>query len=201
MTRFLLIRHAQTASAGIKLTGRLPEIPLTAEGRSQSECLIARLSGLKIQALYSSPLERALQTASFLAHDRGLPVQAADAFTEVDFGDWTGREIQSLESDPLFRGFQEDRESARIPGGESMTEVQARAAGEIQALAGRHPDATVAIVSHADVLRAALCRFLGLSLNHMLNFQLDPCSLSVLDLYPDTARITLLNSTGQLLRS
>jgi broad specificity phosphatase PhoE len=198
MTRFLLIRHARTSVAGIRLTGRMPDIPLTTEGLAHAEHLVQRLRTAEIRALYSSPLDRARQTACPLARDRRLPVHISQAFGEVHFGDWTGRDIASLEHDSVWRQFHADREATRIPGGESMAEVQDRAVRELCALAARHPHDTVAVFSHADVIRAAVCHFLGLRLNYMLKFQIDPCSISVLEIYPDAAQIVLLNCPGSI---
>ncbi|HCC57592.1 MAG TPA: hypothetical protein DEQ47_10070 [Solibacterales bacterium] len=198
MTRFLLIRHARTAVAGVKLTGRMPDIPLTTQGLEQAEELVHRLRTAEIRALYSSPLDRARQTACALSRERRLPIHISPAFGEVHFGDWTGREIASLEHDSVWRQFHADREGTRIPGGELMSEVQDRAVRELHTLAARHPHATIAIFSHADVIRATVCHFLGLRLNHMLKFQIDPCSISVLEMYPDAAQIALLNCVGSI---
>src|SRR5918992_2747326 len=102
MTTFLLIRHATNSWVGKRLAGDIPGVPLNDEGRDQARRLVDRLRGVRIDAIYSSPLERAIDTAEPLASALGLAVRARHRLIEVGFGQWTGREIASLESDPLW---------------------------------------------------------------------------------------------------
>ena len=118
--------------------------------------LVQRLAGEKIDAIYSSPLERARETAAPLAEVRGLSVQIAPALLEIDFGDWTGCSLEDLRTREEWKRFVAFQSSVRIPGGESMAEVQSRMVGFVQRLAHEHPDSTLALFSHGDPLRTVL---------------------------------------------
>ena len=124
MTKFFLIRHAATETAGKRLSGRKPGVHLNAEGQAQAESLAQRLSGVGISAIYNSPLERAIETAEPLARLLNLDHARCENFLEIDFGRWTGCAVTDLENDPEFKLFNSFRSCTRIPGG-----VDARSPG------------------------------------------------------------------------
>jgi probable phosphoglycerate mutase len=107
----------------------MPGVRLGPEGRRQSEALAARLSRERIAAIYSSPLERAQETAQPIAAQLGLDVKTLDDVTDIEFGSWSGGTFQSLDQDPRWAVWNTERGIARPPGGESMLEVQCRAVG------------------------------------------------------------------------
>jgi broad specificity phosphatase PhoE len=156
-----------------------------------------RLSGVVLAGIYSSPLERALETAAPLALRQRLDVQVAAGFTEIDFGEWTGRTLAELDQLPDWRRFNSFRSGTRIPGGENMADVLARVLQEIDRLCKRHPGTNdpVAVVSHGDVLRVLLAHALGVSPDHMQRLELSPASISILQLEYHGPRVLLLNST------
>lgn len=198
MTRFLLIRHGLTEHVGHVLSGRLPGVHLNDAGRRQAEALAERLAGLPIAALYSSPLERARATAAPLARRLGQEVRIEDGLNEIDIGAWTGRRFTELHDDPLWQRFNRFRSGTRAPGGELMSEVQARMATTLERLHARHPDDYVAVVSHADPLRAVLLHYAGMPLDFFLRLEISPTSVSVLDLHDHGAVILRLNDSGAL---
>lgn len=198
MTKFLLIRHGQTDFTGKLLLGRQPGISLNDEGREQARKIAHRLSGMPITAIYSSPIERVSETAAPLAEAHNLPCNISEAFLELDFGDWTNKSIKDLEGDDQFRLFNEFRSSARIPGGEMMLEAQMRIVLGLEKLRHEHPDQTVAVVSHADIIKSAICYYAGIHLDMFHRLEISPASLSILEIYDDTARIMLLNDTSHL---
>ncbi|MBA3658979.1 MAG: histidine phosphatase family protein [Gemmatimonadales bacterium] len=195
MTTFLLVRHGTTDETGQILSGRRP-VHLNAQGRAQAERIPGRLAGAELVAVYSSPLERTVETATPLARALRQPVECLPSLIEVDFGDWTGVEIESLKRQPSWRHFHEFRGGMRIPGGELIAEVAARSVGALAALERVHGDTTVAIVTHADVIRAALAQCLGIPLDLILRLDVDPVSVSVLEFRPWGARLRRLNSQG-----
>lgn len=193
MTRFLLIRHAATDALGQRFSGRLPGVLLNAAGRAQASQLATWLATAPLAAVYSSPLERARATAAPLAAAHGLTPVVDEAFTELDLGEWTDRPFANLQGDPHFHLFNSFRSGARVPGGELMLEAQARAVAGLLRLAGQHPGATVAVVSHSDVLKAAVAYFAGVPLDLMQRLEISPASVSVVEIYAETARIITLN--------
>lgn len=198
MTRFLLIRHANTDAVGKFLTGRNSGVHLNEIGRGQAQDLALRLAGLPFTAVYSSPLERAVQTAEPIATTLHLPTMVCDDFLELDFGEWTGKSFEELGSRREFQVFNSFRSSTLIPGGESMAEAQARIIRGIQKLRAKHPGQTVAVVSHADLIKSALMFFAGMPLDLFQRIEISPASVSIVEVYEETARIVLLNGLGSI---
>lgn len=198
MTRFLLIRHAVTDAVGHTLSGRNTGVPLNREGIAQAQSLARRLGHLPINAVYSSPLERALATAQPIADANGLDVTIMSEFEELHFGQWTGRSFSDLSPEAGFKLFNSFRSSFRIPGGETMLEAQARFLSGMEKLRMRHPEGTIAVVSHSDMIKAAIAHFAGMHLDLMQRIEVSPAAVSIIELYPETARIMLLNHTGDV---
>jgi probable phosphoglycerate mutase len=198
MTTFLLIRHAAPELVADTLAGRLPGIHLSAQGEQQAQRLAARLAPLPIAAVYSSPLERALHTAAPLAACRGLAVHPCEAIADIDYGEWSGQRFDELAGDPRWRRWNEFRSGSPLPHGGLMLEVQVRAILALEEIRRGHPDQVVAVVSHSDVIKAALAHYLGTPLDLLQRIEISPASLSVLAVYDWGARIIRLNDTGDL---
>lgn len=199
MTRFLLIRHATNNTIGKRFAGRMEGVHLNEEGQAQAQRLAERLSSLPIHALYSSPLERAVQTAEPLAKALNLPVVTCEDFIEMNLGQWTNTTFQDLAGEPHFKLFNVFRSCTRIPGGELMLEAQLRMINGLQQLAARHRNQTVAVFSHGDPIKAAVAYYAGIHLDLFQRLEISPASVSVIELYEETARIMLLNHTGEVL--
>jgi probable phosphomutase (TIGR03848 family) len=199
VTSFLLVRHALCDPVGRSIAGRAPGVHLNAKGRLQADELGRRLGDLAISAVYSSPLERALETAGPIAAQQGVPVVEAPGLTEIDFGSWTGKTLQELDQLPQWKDFNIHRSGTRAPEGEGMTDVLARALGEMNRIRAEHDtrEALVTLVSHGDVLRALLAHFLGVSLDLFQRIEISPASVSVVTLENHGPRVLLLNSTGE----
>jgi broad specificity phosphatase PhoE len=196
LSRVLLIRHAAFDGVGRVLAGRSHDVLLNAEGQVQAQLLARALGDEPIAAVYSSPQPRALATAEAIARPHGLQATALDAFDEIDFGDWTGREIASLDGDATWQGFNTARSSTRIPGGELMPEVQARAVQGLLELRRGHGTAAIAIVSHADVIRAVIADALALPLDAMLRLSVDPASISAIEFGDNAPILLFMNRTA-----
>ena len=203
MTVVLLVRHGLTAGTGHVLTGRTPGIPLDDRGREQAEELAARLAGVRLDAIVTSPLERCRQTAEAIAAARGgepLPVKEDEQFAEVNYGDWTGKPLKRLAKDPLWRVVQAHPSAVRFPGedAESLLEVQHRAVQAVRewnARLGR--DAVYLVCSHGDVIKSVIADSLGLHLDLSQRIQVDPCSLSVIRYTPLRPFLVRMNDTGR----
>jgi len=198
MTKFLLIRHAITDAVGKHLSGRMPGVQLNEEGCLQAQQLAQRLVALPLAAIYSSPLERAVQTAEPIARALQLPIIESNAFLELNFGEWTGAGFDSLTGTNTFQRFNTFRSHTRIPGGETMLEAQARFVGGLQQLCTQHNGQAVAIVSHADLIKSAIAYYLGVPLDLFQRIEISPASVSIVEVYEETARVMLLNEVGSV---
>lgn len=189
----LLIRHAETDAVGRRLTGRLPGVFLTAAGQRQAQRLTSRAALRDVSVLYASPQVRAHQTAAPLAAARGLEVQEEAALDEVDFGAWSGRELVDLDTLPAWQAFNAHRAAAAAPGGERMTDVQARVVTLLESLRAVHPEETVALVSHAEVIRSAVLHYLAMSLDLFGRIEIGPASITVLEMSRHGPRFLAIN--------
>jgi probable phosphoglycerate mutase len=160
--------------------------------------LAETLSGVPIRAVYTSPLERALETAEAIARPHGLTPQLSEELGEVRAGSFEGETLADLDRREDWKRFNVFRGGTRAPGGELMIETQARMVRRIDALRQPHDGQVVALVSHADPLRAAIAHFLGISIDMLLRFEISPASVSVLELSDWGARVWCLNRTGEI---
>lgn len=190
----LLIRHAETDAVGVRLAGRAPGHNLNAAGRSAAERLGTALSPLPLAAVYASPRERAQQTAAAVALAHRLTVHTLEAIDELDFGEWTERSFAELEDDPSWHRWNASRGTARIPGGETMLEVQQRVVNALERVAAAHAGETIAAVSHADVIRAALTLWLGIPLDELLQVEVAPASVHAVRFEGEARRVLPVSS-------
>ena len=158
MMNLLLIRHAINDWVGDRLAGWTPGVHLNDEGRAQAATLARRLEKVPLAAVYSSPLERTLETAQPLAQAHSLAVQVREGLGEAQYGDWTGRSLKELKDDKMWPAVQVYPSGARFPGGESMRETQARIVAELDTIRDAHPDQTVVVVSHSDPIKMAVAQ-------------------------------------------
>jgi probable phosphomutase (TIGR03848 family) len=193
MTTFALIRHASHALLGHRIVGRMPGVALSPGGSQEAAALARRLEREPIQALYSSPLERARATAAPIADRLRLEVQVAEELNEIDYGQWTNRALADLRDVPEWRRFNHFRSGSPIPDGESMIEVQDRMLRLIERLCAVHPEQIVALVSHGDVIKATLAYYLGVPLDLFQRIELSPASLSILKVEPHGPEVLLIN--------
>lgn len=184
MTQILLIRHAVNdyVKTG-RLAGWTPGVHLNEEGRAQAEALGKRLADVPIDRLYSSPLERTMETAQAIQqHHPHLEIVTRTDIGEVRYGDWEGEEISKLTGRKMWQIVQQYPSRASFPNGETMREVQARAVNGIEALVAEHPNETVAVVSHADIIKMVLAHYLGMHLDEFQRLVISPASISTLSL-------------------
>jgi broad specificity phosphatase PhoE len=174
MKRVWLIRHGQHDWIGKALVGRKPGVGLNSQGWAQARSIAEKLRDLKLAAIYSSPQQRALETAEPLAAAQGLRVRVDEALDEIDFGEWTGRAFGELAPDPRWERWNSARADGVAPGGEAMCDVQRRVLHAIEALDTEEP---VAFVSHGDVIKAAMLGCMNLSLDGIHSLAVEPGAL------------------------
>jgi probable phosphomutase (TIGR03848 family) len=194
MPTLLLIRHGENDFlATQRLPGRLSGIHLNQEGRKQAAQLAQCLSKLPVRAIYSSPLERAVETAEPLAEALQLKISFRSDLTDIDPGDWTGRSIKSLRRFRLWKGIQETPSRFQFPHGETFVQAQARITKALDAIVMEHPDGLVAIFFHADPIKLAVTHYLGLPLDNFQRLSANPGSVTVLRMDGSTPRLLAAN--------
>jgi probable phosphomutase (TIGR03848 family) len=194
----LLVRHGRTDAAGKRLTGWAPGVHLNEDGRRQAERLVERLDGIRVDAIYSSPLERCRETAAPLAKARRLSVHVRRSLIETGYGDWTGRSIAQVRKTKLWRTVEQVPSAIRFPGGESLLEVQARAVAEVNRIAQDHRKGIVVVVSHADPIRLVIAQVAGAHVDHLHRLVVDTGSICVVALGDGAPRLLKVNDTGDL---
>jgi probable phosphoglycerate mutase len=199
-TTVLLVRHGATATTGTILPGRAPGLHLSERGLAQAEAVAARLKELnkKPVAVYASPLERTKETAAPIAKALGLRTQTERGLLECDFGTWTGKRLAMLAKRPEWRQVQHSPSTFRFPAGESFSEMQLRIWSTLEALAAKHRNRSVVVVSHADPIKAAVTFAQGVPLDLFQRTVISPCSISVLAFTSGTPVVLSVNNTGSL---
>jgi probable phosphomutase (TIGR03848 family) len=183
MTQILLVRHGQNEWVNKKrLAGWIPSVHLNEEGMEQVSNLSQRLVSLPIKAIFSSPLERCIETAQGIAAAQGLEVIESDQFGEVRYGEWEGKKVKKLAKKRSWYAVQHYPSRFQFPSGEALRAVQQRAVDAIEDIAALHQDEMVVIVSHADVIKLVLAYYLGMHIDLFQRIGLSPASVSVLAL-------------------
>jgi broad specificity phosphatase PhoE len=195
-TTLFLVRHAAHDNVGNFLAGRTPGIRLGVEGRAQAGRLGERMRRERFTAVIASPRERTQETAQAVAAPRGLSVQSDDRLDEIDFGNaWTGKSWDALNADPDWVRWNNERDTARTAGGESMGEVQARAVSALADTAQRFAEQAVVLVTHADIIKAVVCHVLDLPLSQVHRFDVNPASITPVVWGDWGAKLLWLNET------
>jgi probable phosphoglycerate mutase len=192
LTAFL-IRHAPHGDVDARLSGRGPGRMLTDEGEALARRLGDAMRGKGLSAVQASPLDRTMQTARAIAEPCGLEAEPVEALNEIDFGDWTGAGFADLAGDPRWRAWNERRADGCCPGGERAADAQRRVVDHLSATAAARPSGTVAMVTHCDIIRAAVAHVLGLTLDHVHRFEVAPASITEIAVEDGAPRLVQLN--------
>ena len=198
MSVFLLIRHASNPAVGKRVTGRMAGVHLNEEGKAQAEILAERLGRISLDAIYSSPLERTVETATPLAERHGLEIRTSENLAEVDIGDWSGMSFDQLVNDPLWKRYNTFRTGTRPPNGELILEVQQRIVVEIERIRSEYPEGIVAIMSHADPIKTVLCYYAGIPPDFLPRLEISLASVSAISINDHGPRILCMNCLGDL---
>ena len=199
MTTVLLVRHGLTALTGPILSGWTPGLHLDDRGRAQVASLGERMRAIPLAAVVTSPLERCRETADAVLSGRepAPPLHVDERIGEVHYGTWTGRPFKELTKDPLWRVVQGHPSAAVFPEGEGLAAMAARASEAVRDWNVRlGPDATYALVSHADVIKALIADALGLHLDSYQRITVDPASLTVIQYAALRPFVIRVNDTG-----
>jgi broad specificity phosphatase PhoE len=197
MTILLLIRHGENDYVVKKrLAGRLPGVHLNDKGREQAQSLVPALSKAPIKAIYSSPLERAYETAQPLAEALGLEITIAPGLNEMNPGVFQGHTLKEVSRRKAWKSTLANPATVNFPEGENFGEAQQRAIDELQTIIAQHPEDVVACFTHADIVRLISVYYLQLPLEGFHRLSADTGSISVIMINKEGhAHILRLNQT------
>ena len=201
--KVMLVRHGETDWNREEIfRGRL-DVELNENGREQARALAEATRTFHIDAIYSSPLSRSLETAKCVAEVHSLDVEIADGFTDLHYGEWQGMRHQEVKKrfPELYLVWQESPHLTQFPGGESLDDVLWRSFGDLEKIIAAHEDQTVLIASHRVVNKVLLCRVMGLDNSHFWRIRQGNCCLNIFECLRGEYTICLLNDTCHLRRT
>ncbi len=195
MPLLLLIRHGENDfTKKHKLAGYTPEVHLNKRGQTQAQALADALKDVPIKAIYSSPLERAMETATPIAAARKLEVQMEAGLLETNVGKWQGRSLASLRLQKHWKVVQSAPSRAQFPEGETFYECQARIVTALDSISKKYkPQDVIACVFHADPIKLTVAHYIGLPLDHFQRLSCDTGSLTALYVGEAGANLIKLN--------
>jgi probable phosphoglycerate mutase len=198
-TRLLLVRHGTNDYVKThRLAGWTPGVHLNDHGRLQAASVAERLASERVAAVYSSPLERTVETAEAIAACHQLPVVTVEGIAETRCGEWTGQLVEELTKSDLWKTIQIAPSRARFPGGESFREIQSRMVSALDELIQAHPEQTIVIVSHSDPIKLAVAFYIGQPLDLFQRIVIQPASITELEFSAFTPRLLRTNDCAHL---
>ncbi len=195
MPVLVMVRHGENdyVKKG-RLAGRLPGVHLNKNGRAQAQAAADKLRGAPVKALYSSPLERTMETAEPIAGVLGLEIIPCPGLIEIDFGEWQDQRVKKLSRLKEWRTVQYLPSRMRFPGGESFTEAQIRISQELERIISQHEaQDMIVVVSHSDAIKLAVAYFIGLPVDLFQRLHISPGSLTVLQVGTGPSQLLTLN--------
>jgi len=200
MVEIILARHGETDwNAGEIFRGRA-DVDLNETGIKQAEMLGEYLSDEKVDIIYASPLKRAVHTTETVARRQSLDVNVIENLIDFDYGEWQGLPLGEVKEKypELYRDWQDTPEQVRVPGGESLEDVRARAVPFVEDAVMRCGEGKIVFVSHRVVNKVLICNLLGLGNAHFWNVRLDTCGITRFNLGDGRVVLTVHNDTSYL---
>jgi len=200
MVKIILIRHGETDWNKEQIFRGRIDVALNEVGLAQARSVQATLKDVQISAIYSSPLSRALETARVVGEGRNCEVKIEEGFIDINFGRWQGISHQKVKEEykELYEMWLNKPQMVTFPEGESLEEVQRRSMKALEKVIKKHPEETLAIISHRVLNKVLLCSILGLELSHFWYIKQDTCALNRFEYKDDKYYLTLLNDTCHL---
>ena len=201
MLRLILVRHGETSwNEERRMQGGFSDVELNERGRQQAASLARALENEEIAAIYASPLSRALDTARAIASRHRLEVEVDDDLREIDAGDVDGLSLDELRAEhgDFWQEWRQGADTFRMPGGESVEEVQDRAWRAIERIRQGTSQGTVVVVAHTFIVLTVICRALGLSLTNIRRLRQDVGGINILNFKQRGASLAVLNDTCHL---
>ena len=194
MTIFYLVRHGVTSHTGNRLSGRMPDIHLSDAGRAEAEVAATSLAKVRLKSIYSSPIDRCVETAKAIANEHSLPIRTRKDLAEVEYGTWTNKSLKTVARTKLWSSVQKWPAGTRFPEGESFVEIQSRGVAVLEDLRIRHPKDRICVVSHGDVIRLVMAHYMGIHLDLFQRILITPASISVLSVTDSGPLVLTLNA-------
>lgn len=198
--RLFLLRHGETESSRERRFPGGGDVALTTTGQRQAEASAAALATVKLHAVYTSPLDPARSSAELVAKPHRLSIQLDPRFAEMGFGQWEGLTPAEItaRAPSAFAAWETAPDAAVIPGGEALSAVAARAGEGIAAIQAAHPDQTVALVTHAIVVRLIVLGALGLTPDRLWSVDASPGGLTEIEYRPGWVTVHRMNTLSHL---
>ena len=195
--RTILLRHGQTDWNRDRIFRGRADVPLNEVGCAEADAIGRALEGVRLDAVYASPLSRAVETARRAS---GRVPEAEEGFTDIHYGEWQGFPLEVVEKryPETYQIWRSSPQRTRIPGGETLDEVRIRAMDALMRLSERHPEETTLIVSHRVVNKVLLCSVLGWDMSSFWRIRQDTCAINVFDCTPEAFVIHMVNDAGHL---
>lgn len=199
MPTLLLIRHGENDCVGRKLAGRTPGVHLNQKGQQQAEALVKVLAGVPIKAIYSSPMERAIETAQPLTASLGQEVRVRPGLIELDYGTFQGRTFKQLARTRLWKEVHANPQAVCFVNGESFVGAQQRVVAEMEAIAALHAEEDfVACFTHGDVIRLTVAHYLQMPLNAFQRLSIHTTSITVVVRNQERVTVPHINQVSMI---
>jgi len=200
MTSIYLVRHGQTAWNKEEIFRGRTDVPLDETGLKQAELAGEYFKGMEINAIYSSPLSRALQTGQKIAQFHNLKVQPLLGIIDMSFGDWEGRQHQEIreKDSKTYRQWVEEPDLVRLPGGEGLDDVRVRSMAALEEVIRKHPEKTLVLVSHRVICKVLICAILNLDNSHFWQITQDTTAINLIQYRKGKYILSLMNETCHL---
>lgn len=196
MNTLIFIRHGESTAFNY-IAGRT-EVPLSEKGIKEAEATASVLSNLKIDKLIASPIKRTMETAGYISKACGLSIETMDDLMEIDFGKWTGKSFAELKNEKEWQLWNSFRSGNRVPGGETMINVQNRMINAVNTIIKKYPDKKIAVVSHGDPIRTVILYYLGMPLDMVLRIKINTASISIIKISGEGAWLSCYNYTPEI---
>jgi len=200
VTSIYLVRHGQTAWNREEIFRGRTDVPLDETGLKQAELAGEYLKEVEIDAIYSSPLSRALETAEKIARFHNLKVQPLEGIIDMSFGNWEGHAHQEIKKNDseTYRRWREKPHLVKLPGGESLDDVRVRSMAALEEVIRKHPEKAPVLVSHRVVNKVLICGILGLDNSHFWQISQDPTAINLIHYRNGKYILSLMNETCHL---
>jgi len=200
MTRIFIVRHGETDGNQKKIYRGHWDLPLNKNGRAQVKKAGEALKPVHLDAIYTSPLKRAVETAEAVAAHQEVEPEEDESLIDIDYGEWTRLpDAEVAEKFPdQYRQWRKSPETVLFPGGEGLPSVRARVEPALKTLAEEHPGQTIALASHRVPIKLLICAALGLPDSAFWQIQIDTASISALDYSDGRFNMIFSNETCHL---